>query len=82
MKAIYHTGYIDNEAIKAIRFVMGFNTNLRVSLPNADKDAIWRFLDEHRYGIFGSGIEKPDPTSIEWETYETRLNEFVRKIVR
>lgn len=75
---------LDNEAVKAIRFVLGFNTDLRVSLKHVNRDAIWKFLDDNRFGIFGisAGLSKPDATSELWPTYEAILNDVVNQVVR
>lgn len=74
---------IDTEAKKAIRFVLGYNTfHTLLDNPNA-KDTIWRFLDEHRFEIFGSdfGLSKPDAESDEWNLYENLLTSATYQIM-
>ena len=76
---------LDNEAKKAIRFVLGYNTDLRVSLSAVNPiaiETIWRFLDDNRYSIFGSdfGFSKPDATSEKWDSYESLLTKAAHYI--
>lgn len=50
------------EGIKAVRFCMGYNTNLRVKLhsvlPGAKpfQESIARFLEDNLYGIYGPNV--------------------------
>lgn len=70
------------EMIKAIRMVKGWNPDLRVRLT-ISQDKLWDWLDENRFGIFGSefGLSKPAATSPDWEKYERAINAAVRAVV-
>ena len=64
---------LDNEAIKAIRFVNGFNTDLRHNL-NVNRSALFDWLQDNEIGLFGEDITpRPDPTSDEWYYYEKMM---------
>lgn len=77
------TAELDNEAIKAIRFCTGFNTDLRVSL-DAKNDSLWHFVDKFGVKIFGMNwldvIRSAEDT--EWDRYEKLVNNIVRQICR
>jgi hypothetical protein len=73
------TAEFDNEAVKAIRFVLGFNTDLRVSLTTANRDSLYTWIKNNEIGIFGFDIvPAPDPTSNEWDKYERMIKSVVR----
>lgn len=77
------TAELDNEAVKAIRFVLGFNTDLRVSLTTANRDSLYTWIKDNEIGIFGFDIvPTPDPTSDEWDKYEKMIKNVVRQIVK
>ena len=75
---------LDNEAVKAIRFCLGFNTDLRRSLNGVDKDSIWYWVQNNKIGSFGHSMLdlSPDPTDDDWYKYEAMLNDVVRQIIR
>ena len=74
---------LDNEAVKAIRFCYGVNTNLRKHL-DIPRDDLWYWIDQNRFGLFGSVMSdlKPHPTSDDWDKYESMINDVVFQIVR
>ena len=86
MKAVLdserYTITLDNEAIKAIRFVRGLNTDLRVKLT-ASRRIMWEWLDENGVNLFGSDFIfiRKDPTDPEWKKYEYMLNNVVSQIM-
>lgn len=70
------------EGIKAVRFCMGYNTNLRVKLTKkvipgttSYQESIKNFLESNFYGIFGLstldrlGLDTTDPVSLGMERY-------------
>lgn len=70
------------EGIKAVRFCMGYNTNLRVKLtkkviPGTTpyQESVKNFLESNFYGIFGLsvldrlGLNTADPVSLGMEKY-------------
>lgn len=70
------------EGIKAVRFCMGFNTDLRVKLTKkvmpgttSYQESIKNFLEANFYGIFGLstldrlGLCTADPVSLGMEKY-------------
>lgn len=73
---------LDNEAVKAIRFCYGVNTDLRVSLSGLPKDPLWYWIDENFARLFGFVISKPNPTSEDWNKYEKMINGVVQQIIR
>ena len=71
------------EGIKAVRFCMGYNTNLRVKLvqsaiPGARpyRESVADFLYQNFFGIYGVaalerlGINTIDPVALGFERYE------------
>lgn len=77
------TAKLDGDAIKAIRFVLGFNTDLRVRLKTANKDSLYTWIKNNEIGIFGYDIvPTPDPTSNEWDKYERMIKSVVRQITK
>lgn len=42
---------LSNEAVKAIRFVKGYNTDLRVSLKGIREDILFDWVDNNLIGI-------------------------------
>ena len=85
MKANYNrdkwTAKLDNEAIKAIRFVNGFNTDLRVKLMTINKSALFDWIQDNEVGIFGMDISpRPDSTDDAWDRYEGMLWRVVDQI--
>lgn len=44
---------MDQKTIKAVRIVLGYKDDLRIKIKQADKNAIFDFLENNRYGIFG-----------------------------
>jgi hypothetical protein len=77
------TANLDNEAVKAIRFVLGFNTDLRVRLTTANKESLFSWIQDNEIGIFGFTMPpRPDPTSDEWDKYERMIKNVVRQIVK
>lgn len=75
---------LDNDAIKAIRFVNGFNTDLRISLKGINEKSLWFYLSDNEIPLFGTCMMDlhPDPTSKDWDKYGKMLNDVVRQIVR
>lgn len=75
---------LDNEAIKAIRFVNGFTTDLRVKLTNANKDSLWLWINNNALGIFGMDFvhySTIQPTDDDWHKYEVMLKNVVRQVL-
>lgn len=74
---------LDNEAIRAIRFVKGYNPDLRVKLKLANRSSLWNFIDENRYGLLGVnvGFMKPDATSDNWSRYEKMIYDVVDQVI-
>ena len=85
MKAIMNKWNIefDKEAIKAIRFVNGFNPDLRVKLKGGVEDTFWYYLNDNFLQIFGiSAMDiKLKAIDSEWRNWERMLNKAARKIV-
>lgn len=75
---------LDNEAVKAIRFVKGFNPSLRVSLKGISEESLYWWLDANRFELFGLefGLSKPEATDEAYNKYERCLKDVVRQIVR
>jgi hypothetical protein len=75
---------LDNEAIKAIRFVYGLSLDLRCKLTAVDKHSLWSWLDDNGIRIFGMDFVKYStiqPTDDDWNKYERMLNDVVRQIL-
>ena len=74
---------LDNEAIKAIRFCYGVNTDLRVRL-GIPKDRLWSWIYDNRYGLFGDVMAEMNPTykDDDWDKFERMLNNVVKQITR
>lgn len=74
---------LDNEAIRAIRFVKGYNPDLRVKLNRACRSSFWDWIDENRYGLLGVdvGFMKPDATSDDWDKYEKMIYDVVDQVI-
>lgn len=74
---------LNKEQIKAIRCVLGFNTDLRKYLNSVNKDSIWYFIDHNRFGLLGVefGLAKPHPTNKEWREYETCIDKMVSQVI-
>lgn len=68
---------LDNEAVKAIRFVYGLNTDLRVRLKHIPKDFFYDWIDENKYRIFGIGIMDCDS-----DTQDKIITRTVAQIIR
>lgn len=82
MKEIYKTK-LTKDQIKAIRVVLGLNSDLRVKC-NVKPKFIWDFIDKYRYGLLGSEFglaTTQDPTSDEWDDYEKCINRMVRQVL-
>ena len=75
---------LDNEAIKAIRFCLGYNTDLRVSLGKDRNGIVWTFLHENCYRIFGIDFasKRPNVTSPDWYKYDRCLMNVAKQILR
>ena len=88
MNAIYNADknkiVLDNEAVKAIRFVRGLNTDLRVSLKSINKESLWHWIDENAINLFGVDFEfsKPQATDEKFSAYEKCIDDVVRQIIR
>lgn len=82
---------LDNEAKKAIRFCMGFNTDLRVSLGSTKypkstshtRLVIWNFLEANLENILGIdfGLSQLQPTDPDWDNYGRCLNDIADQIM-
>ena len=74
---------LDKEAIKAIRFCIGANTDLRRKITTWNKNSLWYWLQANGTGLFGLSFcdLQPDPTSPEWYKYEKMLNDVVRQVL-
>lgn len=86
MKATFKSNWkieLDNEAIKAIRFVRGFNTDLRVSLRGINRSALSDWITENEINLFGTQMldKHPDPTSPDYDKYERMINDVVNQII-
>lgn len=83
---------LDNEAVKAIRFVMGYNTNLRVSLGSSTslkestqtRSRIWDFIDANLAGITSIDfmLSRPNAQDPDWDKYERCLNDMAQQVMR
>lgn len=83
---------LDNEAVKAIRFVMGYNTDLRVSLrvdsvkgaTQNIRSRIWDFINNNLGNILGIDfmMQKPDVTDEAWNKYESCLNDIANQVIK
>ena len=74
---------LDNEAVKAIRFCYGVNTNLRISLKNINREHLWYWIRENKYRLFGSGMADLLPIADEnWSKYESMIDDVIAQIVR
>lgn len=87
MKATFKSNWkieLDSEAIKAIRFVRGFNTDLRVSLRGINRSALSDWITENEINLFGTQMlnKHPDPTSPDYDKYERMINDVVNQIIR
>lgn len=69
------------EMIKAIRMVNGFKTDLRVNLKGISKTALYNWIDENYYGIFGTEFLKPSWDSNEWKFYEKKIWSAVNQVI-
>lgn len=77
------TAQLDNEAVKAIRFVLGFNTDLRVKLTTANKRSLYSWIETNGIGIFGIDfVPTPNPATDEYDKYERMIQNVVRQVVR
>ena len=76
---------LDNEAIRAIRFVKGYNPDLRVKIKLATRrSSFWDWIDENRFGLLGVnvGFMKPnDTTSENWDKYEKMIYDVVDQVI-
>ena len=71
---------LDNEAVKAIRFCRGFNTDLRVSLTEINKDCLFWWLYNERYPLFGAcNMMDFDNSGADFEKI---FNDVVSQIIR
>ena len=79
-----YTATLDKEAIKAIRFVLGFKTDLRVKLRGVNKESIFEWIEENEHGIFGTDIidlkwkKMPSP---EYDKYIRMIDRVVHQII-
>lgn len=69
------------EMIRAIRMVNGFNSDLRVRLNGINRSALYDWIDDNRYGIFGCSVHKPSATSDEWDKYEKMIWRAVNQVI-
>ncbi len=69
------------EMIKAIRRVNGFNADLRVTLKGINESALYDWIDDNYYGIFGTEFLKPSWDSNEWDLYERKIWSAVNQVV-
>ena len=72
---------LDNEAVKAIRFCRGFNTDLRVSLKYINRDSLFWWLYNNRYELFGA-CDMMDFDNDKNADFERTFNNVVSQIVR
>lgn len=80
---------LDNEAKKAIRFCMGYNTDLRVSLSaiygncSVAESTIWHFIDDNLGNILGLDfmMSRPKATDPDWRHYERCLNDIAQQVM-
>lgn len=73
---------LDNEAVKAIRFCYGLNTDLRVSLNTIPKEPLESWLVENRLNIFGITLLDFEWSTENTEKYEAMFADVVRQILR
>lgn len=86
MKATFKSNWkieLDNEAIKAIRFVRGFNTDLRVSLRGINRQSLSDWITDNEINLFGDQMldKHPAPTSPDYDKYERMINDVVNQII-
>lgn len=75
---------LTKEEIKAIRIVMGFNSDLRIKLNNVNRISIWYFIEDNRFGLLGAdfGISRPEITDFyKWKNYEDCIYRMVIQVV-
>lgn len=70
---------LDNEAVKAIRFCYGVNTDLRRSLVGLPLEPLKRWIENHKIQLFGQVIFDMDAAS---NDYEDMMDDVVRQILR
>lgn len=76
---------LGNKKVKAIRTVLGFNDDLRVSLKHIDKNYIFDFIEKNRVTLLGLDstlINIPDVTSDEWDKWEREMWKLVNEVTR
>ena len=74
---------LDNEAVKAIRFCYGVNTDLRISLKNINREHLWCWIRENKYRLFGTSMADLLPVTDEnWSKYESMIDDVIAQIVR
>ena len=74
---------LDNEAVKAVRFCRGFNTDLRVSLKYINRDSLFWWIYNERYNLFGIDMLDFDRAVNDGKVnFETVFDDVVRQIVR
>ena len=75
---------LDNEAIRAIRFVYGLPTDLRCKLDHVDKGMLWDWINNNGLGIFGNDyieFSKIQATDDNWDKFEKMLYNVVEQIL-
>ena len=75
---------LDNEAIKAIRFVYGLPVDLRYKLDQANRNRLWDWIYINGVGIFGSDFiefSTIQATDEKWHLLEVMINDVVRQVL-
>ena len=75
---------LTKEEIKAIRIVMGFNSDLRIKLDNVNRTSIWHFIDDNRFGLLGVnfGMSRPEIVDFyKWKDYEDCIYRMVTQVI-
>lgn len=75
---------LDNEAIKAIRFCLGFTTDLRIKLTQANKSMLYDWIEQNKYGLFGISDYNFLNVSFDddnWHKYERMLWNVVNQVI-
>ncbi len=74
---------LDNEAVKAIRFCYGLNTDLRVSIK-VPRGPLFSWIEQNKCGLFGLVMldMAPQPEDDDWPRYERMIYDVVQQVLR
>lgn len=75
---------LDQDAIKAIRFINGLPIDLRVKLNHVNRDMLFTWLQNNALGIFGDDYipySQIKATDDDWQKYEIMMNDVISQIL-